>query len=249
MTDVAYTDPELAALYDALNPWGPGDDFYLGLVLSATAVLDLGCGTGALLRAARERGHPGRLCGVDPAPAMLDVARARADVEWVLGDARSLGAVGEFDLVVMTGHAFQVLTGDDEIRASLAAVRAALTEHGRFAFETRNPAVRPWERWHPGHATGVTTAAGIPVRVEHEVRSVDGDLVTFTETFSAPGWPRPRVSRSTLRFPGAAAVSGFLAGAGLAVEQRFGDWARRPFSPASPEIVTVARRDPATTAA
>ena len=52
----------------------------------------------------------------------------------------------EFDLVVMSGHAFQVLLGDDEIRSALAAVRAALVPGGRFAFETRNPPARTWER-------------------------------------------------------------------------------------------------------
>lgn len=45
----------------------------------------------------------------------------------------------------MTGHAFQVLIEDDEIRASLTAIRSALARNGRFAFETRNPAARAWE--------------------------------------------------------------------------------------------------------
>ena len=33
----------------------------------------------------------------------------------------------EFDAIVMTGHAFQVLVDDDEIRAALVAIRSALT--------------------------------------------------------------------------------------------------------------------------
>jgi hypothetical protein len=43
----------------------------------------------------------------------------------------------EFDLVVMTGHAFQVLVEDDQLRASLAAIGSALSEEGRLVFETR----------------------------------------------------------------------------------------------------------------
>jgi SAM-dependent methyltransferase len=86
VTDRAYSDESLARLYDVLNPWGPSDDFYLDLVMSAGAVLDVGCGTGALLRRARDCGHTGRLCGLDPATAMLDQARRLPDIEWVLGD-------------------------------------------------------------------------------------------------------------------------------------------------------------------
>ncbi len=70
-----------AAWYDVLNPWGPSDDFYLDLVMSAACVLDVGCGTGRLLHRAREVGHTGRLCGLDPDPAMLEQARARTDIE------------------------------------------------------------------------------------------------------------------------------------------------------------------------
>jgi SAM-dependent methyltransferase len=137
-----------AAWYDVLNPWGPSDDFYLDLVMAAGSVLDVGCGTGALLHRARDAGHPGRLCGLDPDPAMLDQARARSDIEWVLADAASAAWDREFDLAVMASHAFQELVGDDELRRSLRAIRAALRDGGRFAFETRHPQARAWEGWN-----------------------------------------------------------------------------------------------------
>ncbi|MGQ4333886.1 methyltransferase domain-containing protein, partial [Streptomyces hayashii] len=71
MVDHSFADLALAALYDSINPWGPDDDFYLDLVSSADAVLDVGCGTGRLLARAAAAGHPGRLTGLDPAAAML----------------------------------------------------------------------------------------------------------------------------------------------------------------------------------
>jgi SAM-dependent methyltransferase len=66
-----YSDDDVAALYDRLNPWEASDDFYLSYVLEAASVLDVGCGTGRLLHRAREAGHGGRLCGIDPDPASL----------------------------------------------------------------------------------------------------------------------------------------------------------------------------------
>jgi hypothetical protein len=143
----------------------------------------------------------------------------------------------------MTGHAFQVFVEDDELRASLATIRSALTEGGRFAFETRNPLVRSWERWTPDNVAEVADAAGAVVRVAHEVETpVKGEVVRFTTTFTSPGWDRPKVSHSTLRFLDADSLSSFLSGAGLAIEERFGDWARLPLTDASPEIITIARR-------
>jgi len=188
VVDRQFSDARLAALYDVLCPFEPRGDFrfYLPLVMSAQTVLDVGCGTGALLHRARQDGHTGRLCGLDPGVGMLEQARKRSAIEWVLGDLASVAWDREFDLVVMTGHAFQELVEDAELRASLAAIRSALTENGRFAFETRNPLVREWERWTPNNAVEVTDAAGAVVRVGSQVETpVEGDLVRFTTTFTS----------------------------------------------------------------
>lgn len=216
VVDRSFADLSLAAWYDRLNPWGPGDDFCLDLVMSARAVLDVGCGTGRLLREARRAGHTGRLMGIDPAAAMLVQARRREPgVEWVLGDLRTVRWRGEFDLVVMTGHAFQVLVHDEELRLALAAVRTALAADGRFVFETRNPAARAWETWTPDRARQLGDGNGGVVRVWHEVESAPvAGRVTFTETFEGECWPHPQVSRSTLRFLDEDTLSGFLTGPG-----------------------------------
>ena len=78
MASASYLEPRLAALYDALNAASRDDwDFYLSLAESeALRVMDVGCGTGALASLFAARGH--RVTGVDPAPAMLDIARRRA---------------------------------------------------------------------------------------------------------------------------------------------------------------------------
>lgn len=231
---------EPACWYDVMNPWGTSDDFYLDLVMGAFSVLDVGCGTGALLHRARAAGHAGRLCGLDPDPAMLRQAQDRPDIEWVLADAASAAWDREFDLAVMTSHAFQVFVSDDELRCSLRAICAALVDGGRFAFETRNPKARAWEGWNTSYE--VQNPGGETVRVTYAVHDVDGDHVRLSETLSGRWWSEGQTSYGALRFLAADALSTFLQDAGFSIEEQFGDWERGPVTDASEEIITIARR-------
>jgi len=128
--------------------------------------------------------------------------------------------------------------------AALAAICAALTDDGRFAFETRNRLAREWEKWIPANVAEVTDHDGRVVRMFRTLETpVAGDSVSFTHTFSSPGWNTPQTSRSTLRFLEAERLASFLSEAGLAIEEQFGDWDGSAFTAESPEIITIARRD------
>jgi ubiquinone/menaquinone biosynthesis C-methylase UbiE len=245
MTQHQFTDDRLAGLYDRFYPPEQRADFayYLPMILRAQSVLDVGCGTGALLRMAREAGHTGRLVGLDPASGMLNQARDLTDIEWVHGDLSTARWSQEFDLAVMTGHAFQELIEDAEIRAALSVIRAALVDGGRFAFETRNPLDRAWERWPAQYSGETTDATGALVRCRYRVEApVVGGVVRTESTFTSPAWDHPEVSRGALRFIDAATLSAFLADAGLVIEEQFGDWTGAPLSATSPEIITIARK-------
>jgi SAM-dependent methyltransferase len=243
MVDLIFDDVGLASLYDGMNPRRDDFGFYMPMIMAAASVLDVGCGTGALLHEARKTGHRGRLCGLDPAPGMLAQARRRPDIDWVLGDLSSVRWSREFDLVLMTGHAFQVLVEDEAVSLALGAIHAALGDGGRFAFETRNPLAREWEHWDSEERPAARDAGGAPVRMRRRIIApFDGRVVTFSHTFSCAAWDRPRVSQSTLRFLGKAELDAALTNAGLSVEAQFGDWDRSPLTDASREIITIARR-------
>ncbi|HEV3494931.1 MAG TPA: class I SAM-dependent methyltransferase [Actinomycetes bacterium] len=235
-----YSDDDAAALYDLLNPWEPSDDFYLSHVLAAASVVDVGCGTGRLLHRAREAGHTGRLCGVDPDPAGLRRARRRADVEWVQGRAADLTWEGEFGLAVMASNVFQVFVTDEELAASLAATRAVLAGGGRLVFGTRNPRVRAWEGWNPANPIDVTDHQGRELRILYQVEAVAGEVVTFTETTATRAGTPLRVDRASLRFRDVKGIEVALAGAGFRVEAWYGDWSRGPLARDSDNIVVVA---------
>lgn len=241
-TELTYSDLEVARLYDVLNPWGASEAFYLDLVMGADSVLDVGCGTGSVLKRARSDGHTGRLVGLDPDVAMLEVAGEGGDIAWHQGKASGIPWDGEFDLVIMSGNAFQCLITDEEIAASLSAIHRALVLGGTFAFDTRNPTVREWEKWHHGTPMEVTDPASRELQISYEVLDVTGDVVTLTEITSDRGGQPLRVDRGQLRFLELDTLATVLANAGLEIEAQFGDWDRTPLTPSSKFAVTLTRR-------
>jgi ubiquinone/menaquinone biosynthesis C-methylase UbiE len=238
-----YINSRLTAAYDSLNPPAEGDRFYVDLAGAAPkTILDMGCGTGRLACDLAARGH--RVTGADPAVAMLDIARRRSggdQVHWVQSDAGGLSLATRFDLIIMTGHAFQKLLTDDEIRAALRAFARHLTPAGELAFETRNPARREWEEWVPdlSRAT-VTLPDGSKVETHNDIRSAVGELVTY-ETHVGFG-PHDRVvGADTLRFIGSAKLAQCLQEAGFARQIWYGNWDRSPVRPESPELLVIAQ--------
>ena len=74
MLDNPFANPKIAQLYELENSWAADQDFYMMLAGDEPLnIVDLGCGTGLLTCALARKGH--RVTGVDPAAAMLDVAR------------------------------------------------------------------------------------------------------------------------------------------------------------------------------
>lgn len=74
-------------------------------------MLDVGCGTGRLLAGVRAAGHGGRLVGLDPDRAALEVAWRTEVVEWVEGTAEAMTWQREFALATTTSHALRTTEG------------------------------------------------------------------------------------------------------------------------------------------
>lgn len=241
-----FTDADSASMYDIENPWEPdGPSLHERFLTQAAVVidtlLDVGCGTGSYLHTARERGAAGRLVGVDPDEAMLARARRRTDIEWMRRTAAEMTFEAEFQAVTMNSNAFQCLVTDEEVRASLAAIRRAMRPNGVFMFGTRHLQARAWEAWNPANGGAFTMPDGREYRGWHEVESVDGPLVTFTETTALPDGTPVRVARTTLRFHTPETLNPLLVEAGFGIEYQYGDQLTGPLTPDSREIITYAR--------
>lgn len=238
-----FSDPRLVAIYDTVCPIAGYETFYLDLAakLSASSIIDVGCGTGLLTCELAKRGH--RLIGVEPSRAMLALARRRAcgeRVDWIEGDARCLGEVGA-DLAIMTGHVAQIIRDDEVWSATLAAIRKALRPGGRVVFESRNPLAREWTAWTPQQSRRrVQDAVFGPVEVWFQDPRVEGDMVRYEIHYLFGRTGEELVSHAELRFRTQVQLSRSLSDAGFSVEAVLGDWDGRPADTASRELIFVA---------
>jgi SAM-dependent methyltransferase len=241
-----YNQAELANLYDDENGWDQSADFYLGVArrIGAKTLLDLGCGTGTVTRGI-VKAIGGSGVGVDPAAPMLDVARRNTQgeaIDWVVGDARTVRLDRKFDLIIMTGHAFQAfLTEADQI-ALFRTVAAHLAPEGRFGFDSRNPAAQEWLEWGPADSRRVVdTAAYGAVEIWNDARMNPDRILDVEEHYRILASGKALRSDFRLRFSAPEELWDGMMAAGLAVEHCYGDWNANPFKPDMREIIIVAK--------
>ena len=241
--DRLYEDPDLTQFYDIENGWAEDLDYCRNLAAGRSSVLDLGCGTG--LFAATLAQEDGRsVVGVDPAGPMLDIAAARPGgqrAQWVQGDARQIRLDRRFDLIVLTGHAFQVFLDQQDQAAVLRTIAVHLTHDGRFVFDSRNPAVEAWKKWTPDRSRR---------RIEHPtlgralawndaLHDPSTGVVTYGTCYKMTANDRTYSSQSRIAFPTQAQIASLLPAAGLTVQQWLGNWSGVPYGPMTPEIIPV----------
>ena len=117
--------------------------FYVDLaVRSGGPILELGVGSGRVAVPTALAGVA--VVGVDSSPAMLELARRRAephdvDLRLVEADMLTLPDLGRFALVTIPFRALLHLSSDAERRAVLAAARERLSPGGVLAFDVFHP--------------------------------------------------------------------------------------------------------------
>lgn len=237
-----FSDPGLAQFYDldtSSNNWDSEIRLLGQLAQNAKTVLDLCCGTGAVTMQLPAHCH---ITGVDAARAMLDLARGRTNadkIQWVEADLRDVRLGSKFDLIIMTGNAFQCLLTDEDQRAAFLTIAAHLNPQGRFIFDTRNPERREWQEWTPDlsrrdflHPVLGSIQAWNDVSFDHAA-----GVATYETIYRASA--RTWRASAQIRFTGRDQISDRLREAGLRVQQWLGSWEGEVFDEGSAEIIPL----------
>jgi ubiquinone/menaquinone biosynthesis C-methylase UbiE len=125
--DWAEHETQYRPVYDAaLGPLGIGP---------GTTVLDVGCGSGAFLRAAADRGAG--VCGLDASAALLELARSRVPE----ADLR----LGDLQFLPYDADAFDVVTSFNSLWFAADPIEA-LREAGRVAKPGASVLALAWGR-------------------------------------------------------------------------------------------------------
>jgi SAM-dependent methyltransferase len=207
-------------------------------------ILEVGAGLGRLTSAVA-RDVPA--IGIDISLEMLAVARRRRRREpgsrarFVAADMRRVAFAGGFDLIIAASDPFSHLTSEADRRQALRALAKQLSGHGHFVLEGL---YRPRKIFEPPerrirHAAGVLSISESwrPIgtrqlwnaRYRYCDRNGEGEETTVEASFVARAWDPTGIRR-------------FFASCGLAIEELWGDFDRRPFSRGAPRLVVIARR-------
>jgi SAM-dependent methyltransferase len=251
-----------AQTYDESVPDWPGEiDFYRGMAAevkrSGGAMLEIASGTGRVaIRLAQEGVN---IVGLDLSPQMLEVAREKSvgleNMRWVQGDMRSFELGQTFEIVIITGHAFQHLNTPQDQVACLECIRRHLRRGGFLVVHLDHQDVS-WlgdllrekggrfeaagQFQHPESGRQVRTSRAWSYepasqtaicQTAWEEIETDGQVVNRWQT-------RPTRLHCVFRFE----MEHLLARVGFAIEAVYGDFFRHVLGDTSSEMIWVAQR-------
>lgn len=206
-TVVRMYGPAAAATYDELT----GDHQRSVLrALEALAVpsgpaLDVGCGTGALVRSLRRRGM--QSTGIDASTEMVRLANRRGPRgAYAVGDATEFSVSMECALVTATFDVVNHLLTTARLRSFLGCAARALSPGGVLLFDAVTPydIDRNWDgylhltrrpTWHlVRHGRRVSPAVG-EIEYDFYVRAVGRGWQHHHEIHRLRAWPRAEIER------------------------------------------------------
>jgi SAM-dependent methyltransferase len=230
----------IASVYDAwVEPivgatTQPAVEFLAELAGDGRA-LELGIGTGRIAVPLAARGV--RVEGIDASPAMVERLRAKpggAQINVSLGDFGRVDIDGPFRLVYVVFNTFFALLDQEAQLACFANVAARLEPEGFFVIEAFVPDPTLFDRGQRVSATRVEVD-----RVSFDAARIELATQRVTTQHVLIGREGITLFPVQLRYAWPSELDLMARLAGLELKQRFGGWAREPYTSTSPSHVSV----------
>lgn len=236
-----YDDPEVAQFYGLANQKRPDLIFCQKLAKTASFILDIGCGTGEFAISIAEGKT---VYATDPALPMLNLAKEKTGAEkvnWIETGAEQIDLGKKFDLIVMTGHTFQVFLDSSAQLSVLQTVAKHLKENGIFIFDSRNPDFPENKERRRNEKRGVHEHIQLG-KIEcwnssqYNERS---QILTYQNGYKVLGSQKEFSAEAKIKYTHFQELENLIHDAGLMVNKCLGDWNGSEFSPQSREIIPI----------
>jgi SAM-dependent methyltransferase len=202
-------------------------------------VLELAIGTGRLALPIAARGV--EIHGVDASAAMVDRMRAKpggADIPVTMGDFADPLPAGPWAVVLLAFNTLFALPDQDRQLDCFREVAAVLADDGVFVVECFVPDLGRFDR---DQRVGAIPAQGDGIRIEVSLHDPVAQTVTTKQLVIEEG-EAPRILPVDIRYAWPTEIDLMARLAGLELRQRWGSFAREPFTAASPTHVSVYAR-------
>jgi SAM-dependent methyltransferase len=198
-------------------------------------VLELAIGTGRVALPLAEQGV--HIEGLDASRAMVDVLRTKpggAQIPVVIGDMAEVPVQGPFRLVYLVYSTLFFLLSQGRQADCFRNVAQVLEPGGAFVIETIVPDLTEYGRGQHVQAVGVTENVARFQVARHDPVAQRVDIQTVT--LGPQGFD---LKPMAIRYAWPPELDLMARLAGLTLAERYEDWNRRPFGPASLKHVSV----------
>lgn len=199
-------------------------------------VLELAIGTGRVALPLAERGV--RVEGIDASPSMVGRLRAKPggqDIPVTIGDMADMPVQGSLRLVYLVANSlFTLLTQDRQVDC-FRAVAHVMEPGGRFVIECFVPDPARFDRGQRVQTLAVSEDSARYEFSRHDPVNQRVDSQNVTVDQQGQHLLRP----VAVRYAWPSELDLMAQIAGLRLEERYGDWDRRPFDATSVKHVSV----------
>nr|WP_268895498.1 class I SAM-dependent methyltransferase [Grimontia sedimenti] len=212
----------------------------------AKSLLDICCGTGIVTIPLAEKLE--HVVGVDLSPDMLKRAKQKVgptlSVRFLERNAVTFSLHSRFDIVIMTGNAFQAFANDNDFARLLSNVAAHLNPDGLFVFDTRLPTPQNLILDDDFKACpSYLDAKGEQVQFFRRSERYDSEnkvLYSLSRRIYADG--SVKEAGIDLKYRSKETIERCLAEAGFTIDKRYADWRRSEWSENSNSLICVAKK-------